>query len=135
MKKVIRLTEKDLHNIIKESVNNALNEIGDTDKGQFALGRLAQRNYDKNKGRDPEEIDNFAWEKGGNKPSDAFQKGRDYQENLNEMDNGNELQSMVFDAIKSIDEAIMDCENGNCKAAMFNLPHVKQVLKYLSRIL
>lgn len=51
MKKVIRLTEKDLHNIIKESVNNALNEIGDTDKGQFALGRLAQRNYDKNKGR------------------------------------------------------------------------------------
>ena len=135
MKKVIRLTEKDLHNIIKESVDNILNEIGDTDKGQFALGRLAQRNYDKNKGRDPEEIDNFAWEKGGNKPSDAFQKGRDYQENLNEIDNGNELQSMVFDAIKSLDEAIMACKNNNCKAAMFNLPHVKQVLKYLSRIL
>jgi hypothetical protein len=51
------------------------------------------------------------------------------------MDNGNELQSMVFDAIKSLDEAIMACKNNNCKAAMFNLPHVKQVLKYLSRIL
>ena len=77
MKKVIRLTEEDLHNIIKESV----------------------------------------------------------EKTLNEMDNGNDLQTMVFDAIKSLDEAIMDCKNGNCKAAMFNLPHVKQVLKYLSRIL
>jgi hypothetical protein len=75
MKKMVRLTECDLHRIIKESVNKVLNE------------------------------------------------------------NGNELQSMVFDAIKSLDEAMMDCENGNCKAAMFNLPHVKQVLKYLSRIL
>lgn len=74
-KKVYRITEEDLHNIIAESFKRTLNE------------------------------------------------------------NSNDLQSMVFDAIKSLDEAMIECKNGNCKAAMFNLPHVKQVLKYLSRIL
>lgn len=31
-KKLIRLTESDLHRIVKESVNRILNEIGDTVK-------------------------------------------------------------------------------------------------------
>ena len=43
-KKLIRLTESDLHNIVKESVNRVLNEIGDTPKGQFALGAVFARN-------------------------------------------------------------------------------------------
>lgn len=48
MKRVVyRLTESDLHRIIKESVKKALNEIGDTPKGNFALnavkGRAAAR--------------------------------------------------------------------------------------------
>ena len=43
MKKVIRLTEGDLHRIVKESVNRILNEIGDTERGQYALGALAKR--------------------------------------------------------------------------------------------
>lgn len=77
MKKIIRLTESDLHNIIKESVKKSLNE----------------------------------------------------------MNGDGELKSMIFDAMKSLDEAIMDCQKGNCKAAMFNLPYVKQVLKHLSRTL
>ena len=54
-KKVIRLTEADLHRIIKESVNNILNEIGDTERGQYALGALQARHekqmkdaYDRN---------------------------------------------------------------------------------------
>lgn len=34
-KKLIRLTEADLHRIVKESVNRILNEIGDTAKGQY----------------------------------------------------------------------------------------------------
>ena len=33
-KKLIRLTENDLHKIVKESVNRILNEIGDTEKGR-----------------------------------------------------------------------------------------------------
>jgi len=40
MKTLIRLTEEDLHRIVKESVKNILNEIGDTPKGQYMLGRL-----------------------------------------------------------------------------------------------
>lgn len=43
MKKVIRLTEEDLHNIIKESVKKALNEVGDTADWQYLLGRLQGR--------------------------------------------------------------------------------------------
>ena len=43
MKKLIRLTEGDLHRIVKESVKRALNEIGDTERGQYALGALAKR--------------------------------------------------------------------------------------------
>lgn len=42
-KKLIRLTESDLHKIVKESVNRVLNEIGDTERGQYALGSLAKR--------------------------------------------------------------------------------------------
>ena len=42
-KKLIRLTESDLHRIVKESVNKILNEIGDTPKGQHTLGRLNAR--------------------------------------------------------------------------------------------
>ena len=42
-KKVIRLTESDLHNMISEAVKEALNEIGDTPKGAYDLGRLYDR--------------------------------------------------------------------------------------------
>lgn len=39
----IRLTESQLHKVIKESVKKVLNEIGDTEKGQYALGALEAR--------------------------------------------------------------------------------------------
>lgn len=39
----VRLTESQLHRVIKESVNIVLNEIGDTAKGQYMLGCLAHR--------------------------------------------------------------------------------------------
>lgn len=38
-----KLTESRLRNMIKESVKGVINEIGDTAKGQYMLGRLAQR--------------------------------------------------------------------------------------------
>jgi hypothetical protein len=47
MKQVIRLTEGDLHRIINECVNEALNEIGDTERGQYALGSVCARNHKK----------------------------------------------------------------------------------------
>ena len=43
MKQKIRLSEADLHRIVKESVNRVLNEIGDTPRGQYMLGRLKGR--------------------------------------------------------------------------------------------
>jgi hypothetical protein len=45
-KKLIRLTEQDLHRIVKESVDRILNEVGDTKRGQYMLGRLAKRQSD-----------------------------------------------------------------------------------------
>lgn len=45
-KKIIKLTEGDLHRIVKESVSRILNEIGDTEKYQKKLGKLAARKED-----------------------------------------------------------------------------------------
>ena len=42
-KNIIRLTESQLHSIIKESVKNVLKEIGDTIDGQIELGALSAR--------------------------------------------------------------------------------------------
>ena len=42
-KKLIRLTESDLHKIVKESVHKIINEIGNTEKGQDALGQVYGR--------------------------------------------------------------------------------------------
>ena len=42
-KRLIRLTESDLHRIVKETVNRILTEVGETDSGQEILGRLAGR--------------------------------------------------------------------------------------------
>ena len=44
-KNTIRLNESQLHNLIKESVEKILNEIGETKKGQELLGRLGARKY------------------------------------------------------------------------------------------
>jgi hypothetical protein len=43
MKRTIRLTESDLKRMIKESVSKILNEFGETERGQKALGALAAR--------------------------------------------------------------------------------------------
>lgn len=42
-KELIRLTESDLHRIVKESVLKILNEYGDTLNGQYALGAVMAR--------------------------------------------------------------------------------------------
>ena len=41
--RLIRLTESDLHRLVKEAVNSILAEVGETDSGQEMLGRLAAR--------------------------------------------------------------------------------------------
>ena len=41
--KLIRLTESDLHRIVRESVNKVLNEIGNSHSGSYQLGRVYAR--------------------------------------------------------------------------------------------
>lgn len=75
-KKVIRLTESDLHKIISESVKSVINEIGDTHRGQYMLGRVA--------GRNPNVVNNAAFDR--RKPSwdeyDDFGDGYADQRNI-----------------------------------------------------
>lgn len=52
MKNTIRLTESQLKDLIAESVRNVLNEIGETPKGQYMLGRTAARKYAAKKNSD-----------------------------------------------------------------------------------
>lgn len=42
-KNVIKLNEEELYEIVKESVNTVLNEIGDTEAGARAVGLVARR--------------------------------------------------------------------------------------------
>ena len=42
-RKTIKLTDSKINRIVKESVYRILNEIGDTPKGQYMLGRLQRR--------------------------------------------------------------------------------------------
>ena len=46
-KQVIRLTESDIHRIVKESVNRMLNEIGNTSKGRDAINTAMQNSFTK----------------------------------------------------------------------------------------
>ena len=87
-KQVIRLTEEDLHNIVKESVKRVINEVGDTKRGQFMLGRLSNK---KNKGdefdrRISHNVYKTATPNGGI-PSDEFQRGEAYQDTIDNASN------------------------------------------------
>lgn len=98
-KKIIRMTESDLHNLVKESVNRILNEIGDTPKGQHALGRLAYRKGEerprmgqnvgkmrKTSGNDIFKYADKAAHKNG-MYGHEFGNGYDYQEDVDNWDN------------------------------------------------
>ena len=43
MRRKVRLTESDLHRMIREAVIKAINEVGDSNRGQYMLGALAAR--------------------------------------------------------------------------------------------
>lgn len=78
-KKVVRLTESQLHSIITESVKSILNEIGDTPKGQYMLGgvngrRSARNGYGDNF-YDEDEIYDYASDSLNGYNSNEFNKG------------------------------------------------------------
>lgn len=61
MKQVIRLTEGDLRRMIKNCVNEALNEFGDKEKGQRLLGAAQKRAYSNGDYRKEDEIRSYAY--------------------------------------------------------------------------
>ena len=67
-KKLIRLTESDLHRIVRESVNRVLNEIGDTPRGQYHLGRAKMRRFNMGDYDKAGEIGRYAEKKRVNDP-------------------------------------------------------------------
>jgi hypothetical protein len=81
MKQKIRLTESKLKNIISESVKKALNEIGDTHRGQYALGRVYGRK--RNDKFENERYQNMSWERANKSNLDDFSNGYDDQQENN----------------------------------------------------
>jgi hypothetical protein len=112
-KKLIRLTESDLHKIVKESVNRIINEIGNTDKGQDALGQVRGRADKRSKllggaiGNKYRKISRDAQDKAysqGKKhgfdiydPNGAYDKGisKGYEKALKESDNWEDNESTI----------------------------------------
>ena len=77
-KNIVRLSENRLRQIISESVNEVLNEIGDTEKGCYALsavqGRAMKRSHNAKKNGDEKEY----WKQRGvfDDADDAIVKGK-----------------------------------------------------------
>ena len=104
-KKLIRLTESDLHKIVKESVNKIINEIGDSPKGQFMLGR-AYRRAEKRGDKDTAvRASNKAWDgsEGGGRNYRNFKNGIDFQ---NDMDTDKAYKSLHKIFNHSVKESI-----------------------------
>ena len=59
MKQTIRLTESELRSMIKSTISEALNEIGDTPYGRYMIGRTARRAQE----YDDDTVKKQAWEK------------------------------------------------------------------------
>lgn len=83
-KKIIRLTESDLHKIIKESTVKILNELGDTKRGQYMLGRLKNRQANGggkfSRGINYNDAGDYAYRANGNNYDVNYQNGYDDEE-------------------------------------------------------
>lgn len=71
MKQVIRLNESQLRQIVKESVKMLLNEYGETERGQYMLGRLAARKWGNTDIKGFQDVANHARQERINKNGDV----------------------------------------------------------------
>lgn len=88
MKQTIKLTETQLHSVIKKCVNEALNEIGNTHRGQNMLGRVASRAL-RNISYDPK-------------------NGAKYAETLGQAYNTAQNNNPIHDTLSKIEELLND---------------------------
>lgn len=104
MKQRIRLTESDLHRIIKESVKRVMNEAGDTKRGQYMLGRLKNRQSNGGgkfaRGINYNDAGDYAYKANGNSYSDDYQQGYEdeekYGRNADSTWDGDKYRRMKF---------------------------------------
>lgn len=71
MKKLVRLTESDLHKIVNESVKKIMiNELGNTPNGQQMLGRVSGRAYSRGDYDYGDEVMDYAENAADSMPND-----------------------------------------------------------------
>ena len=84
MKRTIRLRESELRRMISESVNGILNEIGNTKRGQYMLGRLKNRQSNGGgkffRGINYNDAGDYAYKANGNSYSNDYQEGYEDEE-------------------------------------------------------
>jgi hypothetical protein len=99
-----RMSESYLHRIVKESVNRVLNEVGDTKRGQYMLGRLKNRQSNGGgkfaRGINYNDAGDYAYKANGNSYSDDYQQGYEdeekYGRNADSTWDGDKYRRMKF---------------------------------------
>jgi hypothetical protein len=144
MKQRIRLTESKLRNLISESVRHCLNEIGDTHRGQYALGRVYGRK--RNDKFENDRYQDMSWERRNQDDMADFVDGVHHQHVNNPhtikfnsdvmaMRDNDELRTkfinwMVSDGVAM--QQVVDYYQGNDKSGRMNTIHAfeDEVLGY-----
>ena len=92
MKQIIKLTESQLHDMIIESVKECLNEIGDTRRGQYMMGRLHRRVLDRMNPRNHKEIEDQAKDIESRRSDRFIKKVKDNKNHIGPFDVGDDDQ-------------------------------------------
>ena len=120
----IRLTEQQFHRVIKESVNKILNEIGDTNRGQYMLGRVGSRAsnrgdyYTMHDAIDKRTKDSDVFDNGWNDEKQADSFGKKINYDANKMIDMENIGRKFIDFIEGyrggmLLQTIVDYESGN----------------------
>lgn len=145
MGKTVKLTEAELKKIISESVMNVLNEIGDTPRGQYKLGRLARRKLQQGDAAGADMVDDYAFDAQSNAYNwdntfkGDFQNGRrDAAYRIGRNGLGNELKDGWNDLKDSFkDDEDMEMNEGavgNFMRRTFNSSSVNANANYVDRV-
>lgn len=143
--KTVKLTEAELKKIISESVMNVLNEIGDTPRGQYKLGRLARRKLQQGDTAGADMVDDYAFDAQSNAYNwdntfkGDFQNGRrDAAYRIGRNGLGNELKDGWNDLKDSFrDDEDMEMNEGmvgNFMRRTFNSSSVNANANYVDRV-
>ena len=106
-KKLIRITESDLHKIVNESVNKILNEVGKTSDYQRKLGALQAR---KVINTDGETIDGF-FDNQAREGGDIYKYARDQRSEFG--DDSDEFGNTINPLYKDYSQGYIDYLNAH----------------------